>query len=119
MREQHRELLVQLANEIRRRGYAWRTEQSYEQWICRYILFCGNTPPENTGATEVKSFLNYLSISREVSSSTQNQALCALVFLHEQVLGRKLGELEEFARAKRPRNLPVVLSRNEVAALLA
>ncbi|MEZ5541073.1 MAG: integron integrase [Pseudomonadota bacterium] len=119
VREIHRELLVRLANEIRRRGYAWRTEQSYEQWICRYILYCDNTPPENTGAEEVKSFLSHLSISRDVSSSTQNQALCALVFMYQQVLGRELGELQDFARAKRPRNLPVVLSRNEVSALLA
>jgi integron integrase len=63
--------------------------------------------------------LNYLAVRRHVSASTQNQALNALVFLYQQVLERRLGELEAFARAKRPRNLPVVLSRRETTALLA
>jgi hypothetical protein len=99
VRHAHRDLLVRFASEIRRRGYAYRTEQSYEQWVCRFILFCGDSEPESNGAAEVRSFLNYLSIQREVSSSTQNQALSALVFLYNQVLGRELGELEAFVRA--------------------
>lgn len=119
VRERHHELLIRFATEIRRRGYAYRTEQSYEQWICRFILFCGETMPDDAGGTEIAAFLNYLSVRRNVSASTQNQALNALVFLYQQVLGRKIGELETLVRAKRPRNLPVVLSRNEVVALLA
>jgi len=118
VRAAHHDLLVRLASEIRRRGYAYRTEQSYEQWICRYILFCNGLPPDQTGAREVKSFLEYLAVRRRVSASTQNQALNALVFLYDKVLDRKLGELENFARAKRSRNLPVVLSRGEVMSLL-
>lgn len=118
-RASHRELLVRFAGEVRRRGYAYRTEQSYEQWICRYLLFCKGAVPEETGPREVKAFLDYLAIRRHVSASTQNQALNALVFLHKHVLGRDLGELEAFARVKRPRFLPVVLSRREVNALLA
>ncbi len=104
----HRGLLVRFTTEIRRRGYAYRTEQSYEQCFFRYILFCEGKSPEETGAGEVKAFLEYLSIRRHVSASTRNQALNALVFLYGQVLDRKLGKLESFARAKRPRNLPVV-----------
>ena len=119
VRGRHHDLLVQFASEIRRRGYAWRTEQTYEQWICRFILYCRDTPPADTGAAEVSAFLNHLSIQRRVSASTQNQALNALVFLFQQVLGRQLGELDALVRAKRPRNLPVVLSRKEVSALLA
>ena len=118
VRVHHHDLLVTLANEIRRRGYAWRTEQIYEQWICRYIIFCKDLPPGETGAAEVKSFLEYLAIQRRVSASTQNQALNALVFLYDKVLDQKLGDLETFARAKRPRNLPVILSRDEVMSLL-
>jgi len=118
VRASHRQLLIRLANEIRVRGYAWRTEQTYEQWICRYILFCKGLSPEQSGATEVKLFLEYLAIRRCVSASTQNQALSALVFLYEKVLDRKLGELETFTRAKRSHNLPVVLSRYEVMSLL-
>lgn len=118
IRAAHHDLLVRLATEIRRRGYAYRTEQSYEQWVCRYILFCKHLAPAQAGASEVRAFLEYLAVRRQVSASTQNQALNALVFLYDKVLNRKLGELEQFARAKRPRNLPVVLSRQEVMALL-
>ncbi|MCM8856657.1 MAG: integron integrase [Candidatus Thiodiazotropha sp.] len=115
----HHDLLVRFTREIRRRGYAYRTEQSYEQWICRFILFCKNTSPLEAGANEVRLFLEHLAIQRRVSASTQNQALNALVFLYKQVLERDLGEMEAFVRAKRPQNLPVVLSRNETTALLA
>ena len=118
VRTSHHDLLVRFTTEIRRRGYAYRTEQSYEQWIYRFILFCNNASPETLGASEVKAFLDYLVIRRNVSASTQNQALNALVFLYKQVLERELGELEELVRSKRPRNLPVVLSRGEVNVLL-
>lgn len=119
VRATHHDLLVRLTSEIRRRGYAYRTEQSYEQWVCRFLLFCNGRLPEETAAQEVRAFLEHLAIQRRVSASTQNQALSALVFLYDRVLGNKLGELEQFARAKRPRNIPVVLSREEVKALLA
>jgi integron integrase len=118
VRKIHHDLLVRFTTEIRRRGYAYRTEQSYEQWICRFILFCKSISPEQVGSAEVKAFLDYLVIQRKVSASTQNQALNALAFLYNQVLERELGELESFARSKRPKNLPVVLSRVEVNTLL-
>ena len=119
VRTSHHELLVHFTTEIGRRGYAYRTEQSYEQWICRFIPFCKNTSPETVGASEVKAFPDYLVIRRNVSASTQNQALNALVFLYKQILGSDLGELEAFIRSKHPRNLSVVLSRREIDALLA
>lgn len=118
VRAKHHDLLVRFTSEIRRRGYAYRTEQSYEQWICRFIVFCGGSDPNKAGELEIKSFLNYLAVQRHVSASTQNQALNALVFLYKQVLGRDLSEFDTFVRAKRSRNLPVVLSRNEVNVLL-
>jgi integron integrase len=118
IRAEHHDLLVRFTTEIRRRAYAYRTEQSYEQWVCRYLLFCKGNLSSDVGATQVRSFLEYLAVRRSVSASTQNQALNALVFLYNQVLGEKLGDLESFARAKRPHNLPVVLSRDEVTALL-
>jgi integron integrase len=119
VRARHRDLLVRFTTEIRRRGYAYRTEQSYEQWIGRFILFCDGASPDAVDVSAVKGFLEFLATRRRVSSSTQNQALNALVFLYKKVLGRELGELDDFARAKRPRNLPVVLSRGEVDVLLA
>ncbi|NOX09941.1 MAG: integron integrase [Gammaproteobacteria bacterium] len=117
IRSNHHELIVKFTTEIRRRGYAYRTEQSYEQWVCRFIIFCQGVAPETVGATEVGQFLEYLSIRRRVSASTQNQALNALVFLYKQVLDREL-DLDNFVRAKRSRHLPVVLSRAEVNSLL-
>ncbi len=71
----HHDLLVRFTSEIRRRGYAYRTEQSYEQWVCRFILFCKDVTPEQAGPKEVKSFLDYLAIRLRVSASTQYQAL--------------------------------------------
>lgn len=118
VRSTHHVLLIRFRNEIRRRSYAHRTEQSYEQWICRYILFCDGVAPEEFGANEVKSFLEYLAVNRRVSASTQNQALNALVFLYKQILGHPFAELDSFVRAKKSRHLPVVLSRHEVTALL-
>ena len=119
IRQQHHDLLVRFTTEIRRRGYAYRTEQSYEFWICRFIRFCKNASPETVGAPEVKAFLDYLAIQRQVSASTQNQALNALVFLYKQVLGREFGELDNFVRSRRSHHLPVVLSRGEVSSLLS
>jgi integron integrase len=118
IRAQHRDLLIQLTSEIRRRGYAYRTEQSYEQWLCRFILFSNNISPIELGESDIRSFLNYLALKRHVSSSTQNQALNALVFLYKQVLGRQLSSFDTFIRAKRPKKLPVVLSQQELEQLL-
>ncbi len=104
--------------EVRRRGYSLRTEQAYLDWVERFSRFHGGREPSTLGATEVKRFLEHLAVERNVAVNTQNQALNALVFLFEQVLGRPLGELVDFARAKRPRRLPTVLTRREVGALL-
>jgi hypothetical protein len=68
VRQSHHDLLVSFTTEIRRRGYAYRTEQSYEQWICRFILFCKNNSPEEVGAKEVKAYLDYRVIQRNVSA---------------------------------------------------
>ncbi len=118
VRQANYKLLQRFTCEIRRRAYAYRTEQSYEQWICRFILFCGDTPPEKAGTKEIRDFLDYLAVKRQVTSSTQNQALNALVFLYEKVLAYDFPELKTFVRAKRSKHLPVVLSHREVDALL-
>jgi len=119
VRVQHRALLERLIAEIRRRKYSIRTEQAYESWVCRFILFCGNGDPVAAGAERIRAFLEDLAVRGNVSASTQSQALNALVFLYKQVLGQSLDELGEFARAKRPKRLPVVLERSEVARLLS
>ena len=119
VRQRHENLIVRLVTEIRMRGYAYRTEQTYEQWVCRYIAFCGGKSPENVGASAVTAFLNELVVAGNVSASTQNQALNALVFLYKRVLLMPLGELESLARSKRKKTVPVVLTRSEVKRLLA
>lgn len=118
IRRQHRDLIVCFVTQIRARGYAYRTEEAYEQWVVRYIAFCKGKSPKETGADHVAKYLNDLVISGNVSASTQNQALNALIFLYKQVLRMPLGLLENFARSKRKKNMPVVMSRTEVRSLL-
>jgi site-specific recombinase XerD len=104
--------------EIRRRAYSIRTEQAYDQWVCRFVEFFDDQDPRKLGAGEVKAFLEHLAVRGRVAVSTQSQALNALVFLCREVLHRPLDGLDDLVRAKRPRRLPVVLSRGEVHALL-
>jgi hypothetical protein len=115
VRRSHPRLMERLAAEIRRRKYSIRTEQTDASWVCRFILFCGGRDPSEVGADRIVAFLEDLAVRGQVSASTQNQALNALVFLCKQVLGQALNALGDFTRAKRPRRLPVVLSRGEVA----
>ena len=104
--------------ELRRRHYSLRTEQSYADWIRRFLIFHELKPPHSLGAEAVNAYLDYLAEKREVAASTQNQALNAIVFLYDQVLATPLGEIGEFSRAKKPKRLPVVLTRAEVQRLL-
>lgn len=110
-------LLKSVIGELRRRAYSIRTEQTYLHWIRRFIATFGNRDPQQLGAAEVKVFLERLAVHNKVASSTQNQALSALIFLYRKVLHSPM-ELGSFVRAKRPRHLPVVLTRQEVRALL-
>jgi integron integrase len=103
---------------IRIRHYSIRTEEAYVSWIKRFILFHGKRHPLEMGDDEITRFLSALAVHGQVSASTQNQALCALVFLYRHVLGQNLGWLDDVVRAKRPQRLPVVLTRPEVKALL-
>ncbi len=112
-------LLERVRDAIRRLHYSYRTEQTYLHWIKRFIWFHGKRHPQEMGATEVTAFLTYLAREREVSSSTQNQALSALLFLYGRVLEVKLPWMDGIERAKRPVRVPVVLTQDEVRALLA
>ena len=105
---------------IRTRHYSYRTEKSYLDWIRRFIAFHNYVDPGSLDAANaVKEYLEYLATKREVAASTQNQALNALVFLYDQVFQKPFGEMDEFVRAKRPRRLPEVMTREEVENLLA
>lgn len=108
-----------LVAEIRLRQYSIRTEQSYLAWLARYVKFHGMRDPAELDGLAIGAFLEYLVVKRVVSASTQSQALNALVFFYKQVLKNEAIELGAFAHSKKPRRLPVVLTRTEVANLLA
>ena len=102
---------------IRCRRYSVRTEESYVFWVNRFLAFCRDGGVEQD-ADAVRAFLERLVIAEQMSASTQGQALNALVFHFKHVVGTPFGDLGEFQRSKRPRKLPVVLSREEVRRLL-
>jgi len=112
-------LLDQVREAIRTRHYRLRTEEAYVSWIKRCILFHGKRHPLEMGQPEIAQFLSALAVKHHVSASTQNQALSALLFLYREVLVQDVGWLDDVVRPKRARRVPVVLTRNEVNALLS
>ncbi|MFA5876446.1 MAG: site-specific integrase [Candidatus Margulisiibacteriota bacterium] len=112
-------LLGLLREALRSRHYSHKTEQTYCSWVKRFIRFHGMSHPAEMAEAEVNAFLSHLAANEKVSASTQNQALCALLFLYRYVIGRRLGELGEVVRARKPRRLPVVMTRDEVSAVLS
>jgi integron integrase len=101
------------------RHLSLRTEQAYSDWIKRFILFHRKRHPEEMGTEEIRQFLSHLAVDGKVAASTQNVALCALLFLYRDVLGIELPYVEGIQRAKRPTRVPVVFTRAEAAALLS
>jgi len=112
-------LLTQLRVAIRTRHYSPRTEEAYVQWVRRFIRFCGLRHPRELGPSDVTRFLSSLAVDANVSASTQNQALAAIVFLYRDVLNMPVGWLNALVRAKRPGRVPVVFTRDEVRKLFA
>jgi len=112
------ESFISLVAELRSRGYAYRTETSYLKWLARYVIFHDGADPAMLGPEQIQAFLGHLAIERRVAVSTQKQALNALVFFYRQVLGQENFDIGAFARASRPRRIPVVLSQAEVRRLL-
>jgi len=108
----------QVRESLRVHHYSLRTEQAYVQWIRRYILFHGKRHPGEMGGLEVAAFLSHLAVDKDVSATTQNQALSAILFLYKKVLKLDLDWIEGVVRAKRPKRLPVVLSPESVKKLL-
>jgi integron integrase len=108
---------VREANRLRHGSRS--TEKSYVGWIRRYILFHGKRHPAEMGGPEVTCFLSSLAVQGRVAASTQNQALSALLFLYRHVLHQDLPWLDEVVRAKRPNRLPIVLTRDEVRAVIS
>lgn len=106
--------------EVLRTGhYSPRTEKSYVHWIGRYLRFHEGKHPRELAEEDVNRFLSDLATTKNVAAATQNQALAAVLFLYRHVLDQPLGRVEGIVRAKRPKRVPVVLTRDEVGELLS
>jgi len=103
---------------LRVRHYSLRTEKSYLRWMTRFVHFHDDRHPQEMGTDEVIAFLTHLAVDLEVSASTQRQAQSALVFLYRTVLGRRLDGLEAAVRVRARRHVPVVMTLDEVRAVL-
>lgn len=112
-------LLDRLADAIKARHLSDKTFVSYAHWIKQYCRFHNLKHPADMGETEISLFLTHLATQKKVASSTQNQALAALLFLYKYVLHKELSNIENVVRAKKSIRLPVVLTKEEVKAILA
>lgn len=116
---QNPRLLDQVRERLRYRHYSLRTEEAYQHWIKRFVLFHDKRHPLQMGREEIVAFLTHLAVEHQVSVSTQNLALSSLLFLYKEVLQLDLPWISEFERPRRQARLPTVLSVGEVLALLS
>lgn len=112
------EILDRARRILRARNYVPKTVKAYVYWIDRYLTFHASADPQDLSEPEVNAFLTQLAVVQDVAASTQNQALSALLFFYEKVLGRPLEHVENIVRARKPKTRPTVLSRAECKALL-
>ncbi|HWQ36109.1 MAG TPA: integron integrase [Blastocatellia bacterium] len=113
------ELMEQVRAIIRLRGMSYRTEQTYTDWMKRFILYHNKRHPNDMGVEEIRAYLTHLVVERNVALSTQNQALHALLFLYQQVLNIELPFIGPLPMAKKEPRLPVVFTREEAQAILS
>ncbi len=111
-------LLDQLRAAVRVKHYSRRTEDTYVDWVKRFIHFHQLRHPKDMGAPEIAAFLTHLAVNGHVAASTQTQALSAVLFLYRHVLHQDIDERIDLVRAKKPAHLPVVLTKDEVQTLL-
>ena len=115
---QEKKLLDQVSDAIRVKHYSYRTEQTYKDWIKRYILFHQKRHPKDMGADEIQAFITYLATEKQVSASTQNQALSAVIFLYRHVLQMDIALPSSVVRAEKSETLPVVLTHQEAMSII-
>ena len=108
-----------LESAIKMRNYSVRTFEAYRFWVARFQAFVRSRPTAKLSNQEVRGFLSFLAVKHGASASSQNQAFNALLFFFRHVLRRDFGQIDGVVRAKRHRYIPVVLSRDEVEAILA
>jgi len=112
-------LMDRLRDALCSRHYSRRTEQTYCHWVKRFIFFHKVRHPAEMAEPEINDFLTHLAVKEKVSASTQNQALTALLFLYRHVIGREVGDLGKVIRARKLTRLPVIMTRDEVKAVLS
>lgn len=117
--EKKHALMTRCREIMKARHYSPRTEETYLQWIERFLAFQKDTPLDAAGPPRMNAFLTHLAVHTKVSASTQNQALSALLFLFRNVLNQEIPDLGSVVRAQKPQRLPVVMSRNEVMTVLS
>jgi len=110
-------LLDEVRINLRSNHYSRKTEEAYIGWIKRFILFHNKRHPNEMGKDEIQKFINHLAVDQNVSSSTQNQALQAILYLYKNVLDKEVGWLDDIKHATRIKHLPVVFSRNETTKI--
>jgi site-specific recombinase XerD len=113
-----KKLLDQVRDALRLKHYSIRTENSYVDWIRRYILFHHKRHPNEMGSAEIEAFLTHLAVDQKVAASTQNQALSALLFLHREVLKKDLEDPIDPIWAQKPKRLPTVLTKEEARQVI-
>lgn len=113
-----KKLLDQVTDRLRLKHYSRRTEEAYLAWIRRYILFHHKRHPRDLGVPDIEAFLTDLAVTHHVATSTQNQALSALIFLYREVLFIELPGLIDAVRAKKPKRLPTVLTKTEARLVI-
>ncbi len=113
-----RKLLDQVSDALRLKHYAYRTEQTYKDWVKRFILYHNKRHPTQMGVTEIQDFLTHLATQKNVAASTQNQALSAILFLYRHVLNQPIEFPTDIVRAEKSRTLPTVLTPAETRAVI-
>lgn len=111
--------LDSIRDRVRLKHYSIRTEEAYVGWAKKYILFHNKKHPSELGKFEMEQFLTYLAVDQKVAASTQNQALAALLFMYKEVLQIDPPWVENVVRAKKPKRLPVVLTKVEIKRLFS
>jgi integron integrase len=114
-----RKLLDQVSDAIRVKHYSLRTEDTYKDWIVRYILFHKKRHPKDMGAEEIQAFITHLAVERHLAASSQNQALSAIMFLYRHVLHKEIDLSASLIQAEKSKTLPVVLTHQEAMTVIA
>jgi integron integrase len=116
---QGKKLMEQVSDALRTKHYSYRTEQTYKDWIKRYILYHNKRHPKDMGEEEIRAFIAHLAAERKVAASTSNQALSAILFLYRIVLQRNIQLPPDLSNASRPKRLPAVLTHTEAMQIIS